>query len=292
MHTPVLVAEVLQHLPERASLKVVDATLNGGGHTMAIIGTRPDARVLGIEWDPVLAAAFLRDHPHLRDAVTVVHDSYVNLERICTVHGFVPDAVLMDLGLSSWHFQASGRGFTFANDEPLDMRFDPTGGGPSAAEVVNGASEEELRDIIHELGEERFAPEIAAAVIHRRRREPILTTQALVQVIESAVPSGYRRGRIHCATKTFQALRMTVNHELANVADGIRAALHVLKPGGRLLVIAFHGGEDRIVREAFKNAVRQGTARWVQRRTIRPLYKEIKENPRSRSAKLKIIERI
>lgn len=290
MHIPVLVSEVLAHLPDVKDLKVIDATLNGGGHTMAIVGTRPDARVLGIDWDPVLAAAFPKEHPELADAVTVVNDSYVNMARIAAKRSFKPHAVLMDLGLSSWHYEGSMRGFSFLRDEPLDMRFDPNGIGTTAADIVNQSGQEDLEHMFRELGEERFAPEIAAAIIHRRRREPILTTQELVDVVGGAVPRGYRNSRIHFATKTFQALRMFVNDELGNVRAGIDAALQVLQSRGRLMVISFHGGEDKLVREAFKEAVRGGRARWVQRRTIRPLWTEIKENPRARSAKLKIIE--
>ena len=292
MHTPVLVKEVLQHLPERSELRVIDATLNGGGHTIAILGTHPDAQVLGIEWDPVLANAFLKEHPHLQRAVTVVNDSYVRMDEIAQRNAFRPDAVLMDLGLSSWHYEGSGRGFSFMRTEELDMRFNPEGKEKTAADIVNTYAQEDLRAMISELGEERFAPEIAAAIIHRRRREPILTTDALVEVIAGAVPKGYRHARIHFATKTFQSLRMEVNHELDNVAKGLQAGIRALEPGGRLMVIAFHGGEDKLVRETFKEAVQTGSAKWVQRRTIRPLWTEIKENPRSRSAKLKIIERI
>lgn len=259
---------------------------------MAIIGTHPDARILGIDWDPVLAGSFLKEHPELSDAVRVVHDSYVNMAEISSAQRFVPDVVLMDLGLSSWHYEGSGRGFSFMREEPLDMRFDPKGASQTAADIINHASEEELHHLIRELGEERFAPEIAAAIIHRRRREPILTTQDLVGVIAEAVPAGYRRARIHYATKTFQALRMQVNHELENVAGGLKAALDILQPGGRLMVISFHGGEDKLVRETFKEAVSVGRARWVQRKTIRPLWTEIKENRRARSAKMKVIEAV
>ena len=293
MHTPVLTEEVLMHLPDVASLRMVDATLNGGGHSAAIIEAFPDARILGIEWDPDVAHAFLQHRPHLQDAVTVVNDTYVNLEDICRSRSFVPDAVLMDLGISSWHVDTSTRGFTFMKDQPLDMRFDPRSGNPTAADVVNTTDEEELIHIFRELGEERFAPEIAAAIVHRHRREPLLTTFQLVQVIAGAVPAGYRHGKLHFATKTFQALRMAVNDELGNVQRGIAAALRTLKrPGGRLMIIAFHGGEDRLVRELFKEAAREGHARWVQRRTIRPLWQEMKRNPRARSAKLKILETV
>ena len=290
VHTPVLVHEVLAHLPDVKDLKVIDATLNGGGHTMAIIGTHPNAKVLGFEWDPVLAKTFVGDHPELAGAVSVVNESYVQMARVASRRSFTPHAVLMDLGLSSWHYEGSMRGFSFLRDEPLDMRFDPDSIGTTAADIVNQAGQEDLEHLIRDLGEERFAPEIAAAIIHRRRREPILTTDVLVQTVADAVPAGYRHARLHFATKTFQALRMEVNEELPNVGKGIDAALRVLSPGGRLMVISFHGGEDKLVREKFKEAVSAGAAHWVQRRTIRPLWTEIKENPRARSAKLKIIE--
>ncbi|HXV26770.1 MAG TPA: 16S rRNA (cytosine(1402)-N(4))-methyltransferase RsmH [Candidatus Paceibacterota bacterium] len=294
MHTPVLSSEVIALLPDDppsgGGIRVVDATLDGGGHAAAILHARPDAHILGIEWDAEQVRQFPANHPELMLAVTPVHASYTELERICAERGFRPDAVLMDLGLSSWHYESSGRGFTFQKDEPLDMRFNPDGGEPTAADIVNTAPEEELVRIIREFGEERFAPEIAAAITRQRRREPVLTTDRLVRLIEGAVPAGYRNRRIHCATKTFQALRMAVNHELENVSQGLTAAMAVLKPGGRLLVISFHGGEDRIVREAFKDAVRDGRSRWVQRRTIRPAWREIRENPRARSAKMKVIE--
>jgi 16S rRNA (cytosine1402-N4)-methyltransferase len=220
----------------------------------------------------------------------VVNDSYVNMEDICAKHGFIPNVVLMDLGLSSWHYVESGRGFSFLRDEPLDMRFNVKEGSLTASDVVNTYDQEQLERILREYGEERLAPEIAAAIIQQRRREPVLTTEQLVRIIEETVPGWYRRGRIHCATKTFQALRMEVNHELENVETGIEAALKTLEKGGRLMVISFHGGEDKLVRESFKQAVRDGRARWVQRATIRPGWPEMQKNPKARSAKLKIIE--
>lgn len=292
IHIPVLTEEVIKFLPQIPGLRVVDATLGGGGHAAAIANARPDVRILGIEWDPQVAAAFPGRHPELRLSVTVVHDSYVNMERICADQRFVPDAVLMDLGLSSWHYESSGRGFSFLRDEPLDMRFDPTAGGPTAADILNGYDKPGLETILRELGEERFAPDIASAIFDHRRREPFRTTGQLVSVIEGAVPAWYRHQKIHCATRTFQALRMQVNRELENLAAGLGAALRVLRPGGRLMVISFHGGDDKLVRETFKEAVKAGRARWVQRATVRPSWAEIRSNPRARSAKLKIIETV
>lgn len=290
MHIPVLTNEVLSLLPTKRDLRVVDGTLNGAGHTAAILEARTDARVLGIEWDPTLTAAMTKRYHELGERLTVVNDSYTNMEHICRQHSFVPDAVLLDLGLSTWHYVESGRGFSFLREETLDMRFNPERTAMTASELVNTYDQARLEQVLLVDGEERFAPEIAAAIIQQRRREPILTTLQLVTVIEHAVPAWYRHRRIHCATKTFQALRISVNRELDTVLAGIDAALKTLHRGGRLMVISFHGGEDKIVRERFKDAVKAGEASWVQRRTIRPSWDEVQENRRARSAKLKVIE--
>ncbi|MCC6934341.1 MAG: 16S rRNA (cytosine(1402)-N(4))-methyltransferase RsmH [Candidatus Yanofskybacteria bacterium] len=289
-HTPVLLDEVIAYLDPKPGQWIVDCTLNGGGHAAAIVAT--GARVLGIEWDPTIAAAFPERHPELVGIVTVVNDTYTNLERICADHGVAPDGILFDLGLSSLHYETSGRGFSFLRDEPLDMRFNPETNPVTASRIVNEWPIEELERILTEYGEEQFAGQIAAAVALARRTAPLRTTTDLVQCIESAVPAWYRHRKLHCATKTFQALRVAVNAELENVEQGVAAALRVLKPGGRLLVISFQGAEDKIVRELFKTAAKNGTARWVTRSTVRPSWGEVSTNPRSRSAKLKIIERL
>ena len=290
IHTPVLLDEVLQYLDPQPGQTIVDCTLNGGGHAAAIAAR--GAKVLGIEWDPVIARQFATNHPELADSVTVVNDSYVQVEQICAQYHVVPDGALFDLGLSSLHYEASGRGFSFLRDEPLDMRFNPQTESMTAGRMVNEYDQEELEQILTQYGEEQFAGQISAAIILARRTAPLRTTFELVQVIESAVPGWYRHQKLHPATKTFQALRVAVNHELDNVQQGVSAAIRVLKPGGRLLVISFQGMEDKLVRELFKDAVKAGTIRWVTRKTIRPTWAQIKANPRSRSAKLKIIEKI
>lgn len=289
-HVPVLLDEVLQYLDPKPGQTILDCTLNGGGHAAAVVAR--GARVLGIEWDPVIARQFPQHHPELADAVTVINDSYVNLEQICAEHGVVPDGILFDLGLSSLHYEASGRGFSFLRDEPLDMRFNPETESLTAGRIINEYSHEELEHVLMEYGEEQFAGQIAAAVVIARRAAPLRTTGELVKVIQEAVPAWYRHQKIHPATKTFQALRVAVNRELDNVRDGILAAMRVLKPGGRLLVISFQGMEDKLVRELFKTAAKEKTIRWVTRDTIRPSWAQIKENPRSRSAKLKIVEKL
>ena len=289
-HTPVLLDEVLRYLDPQPGQTIVDCTLNGGGHAAAIAAR--GAKVLGIEWDPAIAGQFFDRHPDLQGAVTVVNDSYVNVERICADHGVVPDGILFDLGLSSLHYEASGRGFSFMRDEPLDMRFNPQTEALTAGRIVNEYGPEELEHLLTEYGEEQFAGQIAAAIVLARRTAPLRTTGDLVRVIEGAVPSWYKHRKIHPATKTFQALRVAVNRVLENVSTGVAAAVRALKPGGRLLVISFQGAEDKIVRELFKEAARAGTIEWVTRATVRPTWAQIKENSRSRSAKLKIIRKV
>ncbi len=290
-HTPVLFNAVLQYLDPQPGQTIVDATLNGGGHAAGIV--ERGAHVLGIEWDPDIARAFAQRHPELAGSVIVVNDSYVNLERIVREHDVVPDGVLFDLGVSSLHYESSGRGFSFSRaDEPLDMRFNPETNSLTASELVNTASPEELERLLQEYGEEQFAGQIAAAIAIARRAAPLRTVGDLVAVIEGAVPTWYRRRKINCATKTFQALRVAVNDELENVRRGLTAAIRVLKSGGRLLVIAFQGSEDKIARELFKENAAAGVIVWVTRSTIRPTWAEIQQNPRARSAKLKIVQKI
>lgn len=289
-HTPVLFNEVIRYLDPKPGQWVLDCTLNGGGHAAAMV--EHGARVLGIEWDPVIARAFFEHRPELREKVTVVNDSYVNLERICVEHTVVPDGILFDLGVSSLHYETSGRGFSFMRDEPLDMRFNPETNPLTAGRIVNEWSVEELERILTQYGEEQFAGQIAAAVAFARRAAPLRTTSELVAVIESAVPTWYCHRKLHCATKTFQALRVVVNNELDNVERGVAAAIRVLRPGGKLLVISFQGAEDKIVRELFKSEAKAGSIQWVTRMTVRPTWDEMKANPRARSAKLKIVERL
>lgn len=290
VHTPVLLDEVIRYLDPKPGMVILDCTLNGGGHAAAVVAH--GARVLGIEWDPNIARSFFDHHPDLRDQVTVVNDTYVHLERICTEHGVTPDGILFDLGLSSMHYEISGRGFSFNRTEPLDMRFNPETQSLTAGTIINEWSVEDLERMIDMYGEEQFAGQIAAAVDIARRAAPLRTTTDLVAVIESAVPPWYRRQKIHPATKTFQALRVVVNDELKNVEEGIAAAVRTVKPGGRILVISFQGAEDKIVREFFKAKAKEGVIRWVTRSTIRPSWPEVQANPRARSAKLKIVEKI
>lgn len=293
MHIPVLLKEVLEYLNPQPGEKFIDATINGGGHGLAIaerVGA--EGRLLGIEWDKEIFEKLKKriEEDNFKNVV-LVNESYVNLKKIAKENGFVQvDGILFDLGISSWHLE-SGRGFSFQKDEILDMRFSP-GLPVSALEVVNIWPMEDLEKIIKEYGEERFARAIAGEIVERRKEGIIKTTGQLVEVIKRAVPNWYANRRLHPATKTFQALRMAVNQELQNIEEGIRAALGVLKSGGRLAVISFHGLEDKVIKEVCSEEKRRGTLKVITKNVIRPSREEMRSNPRSRSAKLRIYEKI
>jgi len=292
VHIPVLVKEVLEYLNIRPGAKLIDATINGGGHTKAILEKYSDVKILGIEWDPVIFENCKLKIENLSQNLILVNDSYVNLKNIVEKYQFEPDGILFDLGLSSWHYEESGRGFSFRKNEILDMRFNPEVEHESAADIVNKYSENDLRELISSLGEEQFAGNIAKNIIRTRREKPIIMTDELVNIISQSVPEWYKHRKIHFATKTFQALRVAVNDELGNVRKGILAAIDVLKPGGRLVVISFQGLEDKIVKEIFKEKTREGIVEFVIKGTVRPTWEEQKTNPRSRSAKMKVVQKI
>ena len=288
IHTPVLVKEVLEYLNIKEGSKIIDATINGGGHTKAILEKFNGVKILGIEWDPEIFKNLEIEEKRLVKG----NDSYVNLKNIAEKYDFYPDGILFDLGLSSWHYEHSGRGFSFTRDEYLDMRFNPDSGESDAAKVVNTFSREDLEEIFRKYGEEQFSSQIADQIIAKRKVKPILKTSELVEAVSQSVPEWYKHKKIHFATKTFQALRVAVNHELENVEKGVRSAIELLKPGGRLVVISFQGLEDKIVKNIFKDKAKAGVVKFVVKGTIKPSWEESQRNPRSRSAKMKVIEKI
>jgi len=294
MHRSVMLDEVIEYLNIQPKAKVIDATLNGGGHTYGLLQKYPDIKILGIEWDTEI---FEEARLKFKDAekaggVIIVNDSYVDLQLIVEKYDFYPDGIIFDLGLSSWHYEKSGRGFSFMKDEPLDMRFNIKDSARTAADIVNTASEEELEEIFRLYGEEQFSEDIAEEMVRTRRSKPIMTTTQLVEAIIRSTPNWYQKKKINPATKTFQALRVAVNGELENVEKGILAAISVLKKGGRLVVISFQGLEDKIVRETFKQKAKAGVIKWVVKGTIKPKWEEVRQNPRARSAKMKIVEKL
>ena len=292
MHIPVLQNEVLKYLDPKPNQNFIDATIGEGGHSAAILEKNaPKGKVLGIELDPELyeklqAAKLKVKNEKLKNRLILVNDSFVNLKEIVKRERFLAvSGILFDLGMSSWHLEESGRGFSFLKNEPLDMRYSPQ--NPLTAEkIVNYWSKSEMEKILREYGEERFAKKIAEKIIEARQSKPIKTTSQLVEIIKKAVLSRYRHQKIHFATRTFQALRITVNDELNNLEKALPQTLEILKPGGRLVVISFHSLEDRIVKNFYRDSSPE-KLKILTKKPIRPTPEEIKINPRARSAKLR-----
>lgn len=303
IHIPVLQKEVIQYLNPKPNENFIDCTIGEGGHTAAILEkNKPRGKVLGIEIDPELykalksrMAEFPISNSQFPNRLVLVNDSFVNLKEIGEREKFQPiSGILFDLGLSSWHLEKSGRGFSFQKDEPLDMRFHVTHFPRSskmcyeltAEKIVNEFSEEEIERILRNYGEEKFAKRIAQKIIEEREKGPIKTTFQLVEIIKKSVPKNYERGRIHPATRTFQALRIAVNGELSNLKKVLPQALKILEVGGRLVIISFHSLEDRIVKNFYRNRI-SIDLKILTKKPLRPSIEEIKINPRSRSAKLR-----
>jgi 16S rRNA (cytosine1402-N4)-methyltransferase len=307
MHIPVLLAPILAHLipPERdrSTLRALDGTVGAGGHSAALLDAGVGS-LIGLDLDPAaLALAGERLAP-FGDRVRLVHASYADMAAAAAARGWdAVDLILLDLGVSSMQLDTPERGFAFRHDAPLDMRFDPTSLDMTAADLVNTLTADALADILFRYGEERESRRIARAIIAAR---PISTTRELAAAVESAIPRRFW-GDIHPATRTFQALRIAVNDELATVERGIEAGLTLLESGGRMGVISFHSLEDRIVKDAFRLAAtdcicpphvpvcvcgHRASVRLVTRKPITADEDEIAANPRSRSAKLRVVEKL
>ena len=287
-HIPVLVEETIEALAVRSGGRYIDCTLGAGGHALAILErSAPGGQLLGIDADTeAIAAAGARLETHSR-SILLINDNFINLEAIATENDFSPvHGILFDLGLSSLLLEGSGRGFSFKGDEPLDMRLSSSQ-EVTAADIVNTSHEAELAQLIRTLGEEHMSRRIARYIVQER---PIETTFQLVGVIERAV--GSRRGRIHPATRTFQALRIAVNHELENLESALKQATSLLGLGGRLVVISYHSLEDRIVKRFMHQEAKEAHLRLVHKKVVTPSLAEVHFNPRSRSAKLRAAERI
>ncbi len=282
-HEPVLVTDVVAHLKLTEATFVVDATLGLGGHSAQILDANPQVKVIGIDRDPGALKLASERLASYGSRLTTRHGNFAELLTLIpkAAHGKV-DAILMDLGLSSW--QLAERGFSFQTEAPLDFRLDPDD-ERTAADIVNEASEGELADLLYQYGEERRSRRIAKAIVDSAKEAPIDTTQRLAKVIQSAA---HRQGRLHPATKSFQALRIAVNDELGSLQRGLAAAEQILAPGGRLLVISFHSLEDRLVKE-FINTSK--SLRKVNKKVIQASREESQRNPRARSAKLRVAEK-
>jgi 16S rRNA (cytosine1402-N4)-methyltransferase len=287
-HIPVLLEETIEALAILPGGRYIDCTLGAGGHANAILErSLPGGQLLGIDADPeAIAVARARLEAHKRTTL-LINDNFANLRAIATRCDFFPvHGILFDLGLSSLQLESSGRGFSFNRDEPLDMRLSPRQ-EVTAADIVNTSPEMELARLIKTLGEERYSRRIAHHIVKER---PIKTTLELAGVIERAV--GGRRGRIHPATRTFQALRIAVNHELEHLESALEQATGLLGLGGRLVVISYHSLDDRIVKRFMREEAGKENLRLVYKKVITPSLAEVHFNPRSRSAKLRAAERI
>ena len=271
---------------------IVDATFGAGGHTKEILSRHPSGRVIALDADPAAVARAVELSNRYPGRLTAVHANFAELDEALEGVGVDGvDGILYDLGLSSIQLADTERGFSFAGDEPLDMRLDPTSDDPTAADLLNTMSERELADLIHASGDERFARRIAHQIVTRRARSPLKRTSDLVAAVLTARPRGAVRGKIHPATRTFQALRMVVNRDVERLERGLAAARRRLRAGARAVVISYHSGEDRTVKREFRRWEHDGLATVLTRKPLTPTPEEIKSNPRSRSAKLRAAER-
>ena len=300
-HKPVLLGPVLEHLAAGSPRVVLDATLGGGGHGEAILEALGECRLIGMDSDPA-ALEFARARlGRFGGRFQAVHGNFRQMgDGLAGIGVRKVDAIVMDLGVSSRQLDDPTRGFSFRFEGPLDMRMDPAT-GVSAAEWINHATEEELARVIRDYGEERHAKRIARAIVHERKTNEIRTTQQFSELVARAVgaPAAARRGKgayggkIHPATRTFQAVRIVVNDELGALEEGVAKAVELLSVGGRLAVITFHSLEDRLVKNLLRMEQKStGRLRWINKHVIRPEIGEIRQNPRSRSAKLRVVEKV
>ncbi len=286
-----MVAEVLQGLQVQPDRTYVDATVGLGGHAEAILQqSSPTGRLIGLDQDPVnLAKARARLQPFGSRAL-LFHCNFKQLTEVLErCHLTAVAGILVDLGLSMEQLKVSGRGFSFGGDEPLDMRMNPETQTQTAAELLNTWPEADLSRIFWELGEERWARRIARRVVQARRQRPFQTTAQLVQTVLQAIPVKPSSRRLHPATRVFQALRLAVNQELEHLAEFLPQAIAALVPQGRLVVIAYHSLEDRIVKHTFLQAEKAGQVRRCQKKPLRPTPAEVQRNPSARSAKLRCV---
>ena len=304
-HKPVLFEETIESLAIRPEGIYIDGTMGGGGHSEAILQRLTTGKLLSIDQDPdaiVAAGERLKKYPQsIR-----VRGNFSQMEEIAQTQGIDSvDGVLLDIGVSSYQLDTPERGFSYHHDAPLDMRMSKD--GPSARDLVNNLGEEELADILFRYGEERSARRIARGIREAREKAPIETTVQLAEIVKASVPAAVRRGEGHPARKTFQALRIAVNGELDRLEEGLKAGFSLLRSGGRLAVITFHSLEDRIVKRQMQDwcqgcicpkdfpvcvCGRKPQGKLIYKKGLAPSEKEVAENPRARSARLRVIEKL
>lgn len=288
LHKPVLVNEVLTYLNPQPNQTYIDVTFGSGGHTRAILEKESTSTVIALDWD----ICSLETHgaplqEKYGDRLKLVWGNFALLYKIVKKEGIKQvDGILADFGTSQMHLMERA-GFSFSRDTPLDMRMSPSHQRMTAADIIATASEEKLRQIFWQLGEERYARQIARAIMQERKKKAIKTTKQLASLIEWVVPLSKRVRGFHPATRIFQALRIYVNKELDNIVSFLSAAIRILKPGGRIVCISFHSLEDRIVKQFFVEQEQRGVLEIVTPRVVVPTQQEVRMNPSARSAKLR-----
>jgi len=307
-HKPVLLHEVIRYLRCTPGKCFVDGTVGGGGHAHAILEeTAPDGRLIGIDWDEKALAKARSNLQSYKERLVLVQENFALIGSVLArLHIQAVDGILLDLGLSSFQVDKAERGFSFSLAGPLDMRMD-TRQKSTAAHLVNTLSEEKLAEIIWNFGEERWHRRIARHIVRARDEEAIETTDRLARVVYRAIPASKRTRQRHPATRTFQAIRMAVNQELDHLQTFLQGALDWLKPGGRLAIISFHSLEDRLVKQTFAKWARscrcpaqspvcqcegRPLVRLVNKKPVVPGRSEIQANPRARSGRLRVVEKL
>ena len=294
IHEPVLLHETVESLKSaKGTPTYVDGTLGGAGHALAIAKAfNGNLRIIGLDRDQQAIERARETLAGKASEVILECENFRNIDKVLAKHGVDKvDLILLDLGISSDELENSGRGFSFQKDEPLLMTMGDSATYPfTARDILNDWKEEDIANVIFAYGEEKYARRIARAVVEYRLKKKIETTHELTEIIRTAVPPMYRHRKLHPATKTFQALRIAVNDELKALEQGLEKGYELLNEGGRLAVISFHSLEDRIVKNFMRDREKQG-ARLISRRATKPTDQEIAENPRSRSAKLRVVEK-
>lgn len=291
-HHPVMSKEVIDFLDLSRGYTVLDATVGGGGHAYEILKKiTPEGRLIGIDADESTLPIADKTLEEFRGSFKLIHDNFRNLDHVLAAENVKSfDAILFDVGISSYQIEDRARGFAMKHDGRLDMRMDKKL-AKSAYDIVNGYPQNELSRIIEHFGEERFHNRIARYIVEARVKKPIETTSELAGIVRRAVGLKFGR-RIDPATRTFQAIRIEVNDELGALEEGLKEAVSLLKVGARICVISFHSLEDRIVKNLFKGYASLGILRLITKKPLRPSEEEVATNPRSRSAKLRVAERV
>lgn len=293
MHKPVMYREVVEYLNIKPGDVVLDATVGTGGHTQIILeAIGPKGKLIGIDRDLDSLLFAKSKLSKYSENLILVHDDFRNLDKVFKDLKIKKvDAMLFDLGVSSFQLDSPERGFSFRFDSPLDMRMDKNS-YISAYDLINYLSEEELSSILKTFGEERWHNRIAHILVEERHKGPISTTGQLAQLVNKAIPRRQQFSNIHPATRTFQAIRIAVNRELEALEEALNKSFDLIKPGGRICVISFHSLEDRIVKRKFKLLFKDKIINIITPKPLRPTQIEIEENPRSRSAKLRVVEKL